>query len=110
MITIERLKNWGADVETGLSRCVNNETLYLRLVKICLDEVLSGTLGEALESGESDKAFEIAHKLKGGSGNLALTPINAPLCVLTDLLRNKTLGDCGKLYEEIMKEANKLKD
>ena len=32
MITVEELRSAGADVETGLSRCVGNETLYLKLV------------------------------------------------------------------------------
>ena len=32
MITIEKLKAFGADVEDGLQRCMNNQDFYLMLV------------------------------------------------------------------------------
>ena len=38
MITIEELKNNGADVNTGLSRCVGKEDLYLKLVNMGLGD------------------------------------------------------------------------
>ena len=65
MLTIEKLKEYGADVETGLARCANNEALYLRLVGLCEQELSSNALGEALKAGDFDKAFDIVHKLKG---------------------------------------------
>ena len=108
MLTIENLKEYGADVEKGLSRCADKESLYLRLVKIVVDELASGKLGEALDENSVDKAFEIAHKLKGGVSNVALTPVLAPLSELTELLRNNTPGDYQKLYADIMAETEKL--
>ena len=33
-MTIEELKAYGADTDAGLQRCMNNESFYLRLVKI----------------------------------------------------------------------------
>ncbi len=108
MLTIEKLTKYGADVEQGLLRCANNEALYLRLVGLCIKELSSCALGDALKAGDLDKAFEIAHKLKGGASNLALTPISVPICELTDLLRNKTPGDYETLYTEIVKETAAL--
>lgn len=108
MLTIDHLKEYGADVETGLSRCANNEGLYLRLVNLCVQELSSNGLEPALKTGDLDKAFEIAHKLKGGVTNLALTPVADPVCELTDLLRNKTPGNYDALYTQIMKETDKL--
>lgn len=108
MLTIEKLKVYGADTDEGLSRCANNEALYLRLVKICIDELKLDALGEALRANDPDRAFDAAHKLKGGVNNLALEPVAAPLCELTELLRNKTPGDYDKLYGEIMKQTEKL--
>ena len=108
MLTVERLKEYGADTEKGLSRCANNEALYLRLVGITMRDLSSGALGEALEADDFDKAFDIAHKLKGGVTNLALTPIADPLCALTELLRKKGPGDYETLYAEIIHKANEL--
>lgn len=108
MLTVGKLREFGADVNTGLSRCANNEGLYIRLVGITVKEISSGTLGKAIEEGDFDKAFEIAHKLKGGVTNLALTPISGPLCELNELLRNKTPGDYKTLYSEIISKTNEL--
>ena len=108
MLTVDQLREYGADVETGLSRCANNEGLYLRLVNICAQELSSQALETALKAGELDQAFEIAHKLKGGVTNLALTPIAEPVCELTELLRSKTPGDYDALYAEMMQKTNEL--
>ena len=108
MLTVDKLEKYGADTTTGLSRCADNEALYLRLVDITVRELSSGSLGEALEAGDFDKAYYIAHKLKGGVNNLALTPIAGPLCALTELLRNKSSGDYEALYAEIIHKTNEL--
>lgn len=108
MLTVEALKNFGADVDTGLSRCANNEKLYIRLVGIMIQELSSKALGTAIEEGDLDKAFEIAHKLKGGAANLALTPIADPLSELTELFRSKTPGDYNALYNEIVRKTEEL--
>ena len=36
MLTIDSLKQWGANTEEGLQRCMNNESMYLRLVDMFL--------------------------------------------------------------------------
>ena len=105
MLTIEKLKAYGADVEKGLSRCANNEALYLRLVGLCVGELSSNALGDALMAGDLEKAFDIAHKLKGGVSNLALTPLSAPILELTERLRAKTPENYEPLYNEIVKET-----
>lgn len=108
MLTIGKLKEFGADVDTGLSRCANNEELYIRLAWITVQELSSGALGKAIEEGDLDSAFQIAHKLKGGVTNLALMPIAEPLCELTELLRNKTPGNYETLYAEVIRRTNDL--
>ncbi len=75
MLTIDALKKYGANVEEGLTRCINNEALYLRLAGTVVDEKNFDKLRNALEEGNLDEAFEAAHALKGVLGNLALTPI-----------------------------------
>ena len=108
MLDLEKLKQFGADVEKGLSRCAGNEALYLRLVKLCVEELKADALGQALAAGDLDRAFDAAHKLKGGAGNLALDPLSVPVCELTELLRHKTPGDYDRLHGEIMEKAAAL--
>lgn len=108
MINVESLRKYGADVDKGLSRCANNEALYIRLVKLIVEELRDGALFEALKAADLDRAFDVAHKLKGGVTNLALTPISVPICELTELLRNKKAGDYEALYFEIVNKTDEL--
>lgn len=70
-----------------------------------VQEISADALGAALKEGDLDRAFEVAHKWKGGVNNLALDPIAAPVCELTELLRSKTPGDYEKLHGDILKET-----
>ena len=48
-MTINDLKAYGANLEEGLSRCMNNESFYLRLVKMIPGDDNFRKLKEALE-------------------------------------------------------------
>ncbi len=102
MITIEELKNLGADVQTGLARCVGKEDLYLKLVSMGLGDVKFEELETALQTQNLDKAFELCHALKGVIGNLALTPMFEALSSLTEKLRNHEAADYSAMYLDIM--------
>jgi hypothetical protein len=103
MVTIEGLRAYGAKVDEGIARCMNNEGFYLRVVNMALADGNFDRLKAALEAGDSPAAFEAAHALKGATGNVALTPIYEPVCRLTELLRGRTEPvDAGDLLDEIM--------
>ena len=108
MITLEKLKSFGADIETGLSRCLNKEDFYLKMVNMGLSDEHFDSLGSAIVAGDLDGAFENVHALKGVLGNLSLTPLYEKTCELTELLRNKTPGDYEGLYKEIIKMRDEL--
>ena len=109
MLTLDYLRTFGADVDSALARCMNNEAFYLKLVKMSLDQPSVQDLGKALEEGNLDKAFEEAHKLKGVMGNLSLSPVLEPVTELTELLRHKTPGDYARLYSVIRDKTEELK-
>lgn len=109
MITIEKLNAYGADTADGLKRCLGMEEFYLELVGSALDDTQLIRLGNALSANDLDAAFEAAHSLKGVYGNLSLTPLYAPMCELTELLRSKTVSGCAELYKEIMKRFEALR-
>ena len=107
-MTIEELKAYGADADAGLQRCMNNESFYLRLVKMIPGDDNFRKLKEALEGGNLDAAFEAAHALKGSSGNLALTPIYAPVNEMTDLLRARTQTDYTEGLKAVLEARDRL--
>ena len=108
MITIEELKAQGADVETGLSRCVGNEALYLKLVGMGLGDTKFEELESAVKAGNLDKAFELCHALKGVIGNLALTPLYEALSDLTEKLRAREEADYQAMYSNIIEIRSKF--
>ena len=109
MLTIDALKEYGANVEEGLARCMNNEAFYLRLVKMAAGDAGFEKLDTAIAANDMDAAFEAAHALKGALGNLALTPVFAPASQLTELLRARTPGDHAALVTEIAVQRDKLR-
>ena len=93
MITIESVRKYGANVDEGLQRCVNNEQLYLTLVNRFLDQNTFPDLKAAIQANDLEKAFHIAHSLKGVIGNLSLSPLYDVIYQMTELLRNRTEMD-----------------
>ena len=108
MLTIEKLREYGADVEEGLTRCMNNEAFYLRLVNMAVDDAGFGRLQSAVEAGDRKESFEAAHALKGMLGNLALSPMSEPVSEMTELLRAGEDADYQSLYETIREQREKL--
>ena len=102
MLTVNDLRDWGANVDEALVRCLNNETFYLTLVKKAIKDPAFDRLKEACEAGDLDQGFDAAHSLKGMMANLALTPILRPVEKITELLRSRTAMDYSPLVAEIL--------
>ena len=96
MLTLESLKAAGADTDDGMSRCMNNEAFYLRLVKMALADANFDRLSEALTAQDYAAAFESAHALKGMLGNVSLTSLADPVVRMTEALRPGLPADVGE--------------
>ena len=51
MITLDALKQYGANTAEGLARCLKNETFYLRMVGMALADKNFDKLKEAMDAG-----------------------------------------------------------
>lgn len=102
MLTVEKLKQFGADTEEGLSRCMNMEEFYLNLCGMIKTEQNFAVLKEAIDKNDLDKAFEAAHSLKGVLGNLSITPLYSLSSEITELLRRKAEADYPALVEQLL--------
>ena len=108
MLTLDKLKEYGANTDEGLMRCMNNESFYITLVgKVTADKRLS-QLEAQLAANDLDGAFESAHALKGMYSNLALAPLTKPISEMTDLLRSRTDTDYSALMNEAKTQFEKL--
>ncbi len=109
MLTIDNLKELGADVATGITRCVNDEGFYLKMVNMSLQDANFDKLKAAIEGGDLDAAFESAHALKGILGNVSLTNLYEPIAEMTEELRARKEIDYSGYIETIFSELEKLR-
>ncbi len=108
MLTLDVLKQYGANVTEGLGRCMNNEAFYLRMVGMAIRDDNVAALDAAVKKGHYKEAFELAHGLKGMYANLSLTPLSVPLSEITELLRAEADTDYTTLMNEIVLQKQKL--
>ena len=106
MITIDELKQFGANTDEGVARCMGNEEFYLKLVSTVPGQKEFTVLSDNIAEGDLSAAFEAAHALKGVLGNLSLTPLYDKVCEITELLRAKTDTD----YSELLKQISDLNE
>lgn len=110
MITIDNLKAFGADVTEGVKRCLDDEEFYIDLVKSVIPDERIPELEKYIAAKDFDKAFEVAHALKGMYGNISLTPIYEPICQITELLRDKKDVDYSGYLSKAKAEKKRLDD
>lgn len=104
MLTVDALRAWGANVDEGLGRCMNNEPFYLRMVDMALADPNFDRLDAALAAGDAKAAFDAAHALKGAIGNVSLSPIYDPIVEITEAVRG-----CSEL-PDVSDPARRVRD
>ncbi len=111
MLTIDRLKDFGANTAEGLGRCMNMEDFYLSLVKKATADNKTEKLRLQLYDRDINAAFETAHALKGMFANLSLDPLTRPISELTELLRggDADVDECTALLKEAEKQLEALR-
>lgn len=102
----EQLKNAGVDVETGLKRFMNNESLYMKFLTKFLSEPTYEKLRDCIQDEDYQEAFRQAHTLKGVSANLSMTLLTEKVSELVELLRNceNASGEVAEKAKEYMNE------
>ncbi|MDR1117630.1 MAG: Hpt domain-containing protein [Oscillospiraceae bacterium] len=63
------------DVESGLSRVRGNKTIYKRMLQLFLQSEEFASFEAQLEAKDYQRASEVAHGIKGMTGNLGMPRI-----------------------------------
>lgn len=109
MITLETLKEYGANTDEALARCMNNADFYVMLVGKSLNDANFDKLKEAIAAKNLDEAFSAAHALKGVVTNLSLTPLAEPIIEITEALRAGEDRDYSGLLNTMDEQLARLK-
>ncbi len=107
---MDDLREYGANVDEGLERCMGMEDFYLEMIELGISDERFEQLGKDLEANNLDDAFETVHALKGVIGNLALTPLYETICEVTEHLRSREEIDYKPLYDKLIEQRNQVKE
>ncbi len=84
---VERLGNWGCDTAGAMKRMADDESFYIECLRDVAEDPYFDILKEALGAGDTAKAFDAAHALKGVLLNVGLTPIYNKTVEIVEPLR-----------------------
>ena len=108
-MNIEDLKNYGIDVNDGLSRFMNNAAMYEKFLAKFSQNDTYPQLKQAIENNNPEEGFFHAHTLKGVCGNLSFSELLVPLNELVEYLRAGNIEDAPKLLEAVTEKYNLTK-
>lgn len=86
---IDGLIRWGADPNAAIKRMLGDEELFFKLMNDFIKSPDWDMLLELINNESFKDAFVIAHRMKGSSADLSLTPLYESLCYVTDDLRGE---------------------
>lgn len=75
MLTMDALREYGADTQAGLARCLNDESLYLGLVEMLMNDHRFEDMCLAVQTMSQRHALHEAHALWETASSLALRPL-----------------------------------
>ncbi|MDR0826818.1 MAG: Hpt domain-containing protein [Desulfovibrio sp.] len=93
----------GIDVTSGLPRVAGNKKLYLKLLRMVAAEApqTKEKLRAAIAAGDTHETRELAHSLKGSSGNLSLTNVQAAALRLESAAKAEDIPSLGQRLNEL---------
>ncbi|MCM1144983.1 MAG: hypothetical protein NC318_12805 [Blautia sp.] len=100
---LEELEALGVNVEEGLERVLDDESLYETMLDMFPDRVNGSPIAiEDFEADSLDTLVERVHMLKGLTGNLAMTPLFEGYLQTLELLRAGRPKEAVVEYERIL--------
>lgn len=105
----DKFEAYGGDYSDTMARFMGNEAMYRKFLGMLFQDQNLQKLGDALEGGDMQAAFEAAHTLKGVVGNMGLTPLYEAVCAIVEPLRAKAGGDYASLYQAVRAEYARAK-
>ncbi len=105
---LDILRDYGADIDGVMDRFMDDEELLADCLVEFMGEDQLLKLRAAIESKDYEESFEVAHALKGVSGNLGLTPLFDKVCVLVESLRAKDYGPVENEFSDVCDAYDKF--
>lgn len=104
----DSLKDWGCDVDGALARFIGDRELYRSCLHTAAGDQNFELLPEALRAGETARAFECAHTLKGMLANMGLTPLYDVVVRIVEPLRAGETAGLLPACDELLAARDRL--
>lgn len=103
MKSLQELEEDGIDIDGAMERFMNNEEMFRHFLRELPEDGVYTLLMEAFDAGNVEKAFALAHQLKGIVANLSLLHLYNTVYDIVEILREKQLPceECRKHFSEI---------
>ncbi len=82
------LSAYGIDHQAGVHRCMDDRTLYERMLIAFLQDDSFARAKAAMQEKDYERLFECAHEMKGACGNVDFLDLLGAVAPLVELLRN----------------------
>lgn len=91
------------DLKDFMERVQDDKELLLELLDIFQEDFVGKrqTLETAVKSNDIAKIKEVAHSLKGASGNISAKDMHANFLKLEQAVKNNDLGQLGPILKEV---------
>jgi HPt (histidine-containing phosphotransfer) domain-containing protein len=103
---LNKLKNWGCDINGALERFLNDKDLYCECLLMFVEDDNFKSLKLHINDEDKKVPFSYVHTLKGVAGNLGLSPLFESLSELCDALRVDDYYVNSGLYERTVVDYN----
>lgn len=106
----QRLMDAGINVDTGISRFMGNEGLFLKFLGKFLQDTNFAGLAEAVKKQDVEEAFHCAHTLKGVCGNLSMDELYKLVSVQTEFFREGNIQEGADMMEKVSAVYGRVKE
>ena len=98
---LEELQKLNVDVEISLERFLGNADMYIGFIKEFPSDKSIYTIENYLDEEKWEHAFEIAHTLKGVTGNLGMTTMFEDFSKMCVAYRKNDYTEMKTIYNKI---------
>ena len=97
------LHEYGIDYKSGIARCLNDASLYEKVLMLFLEDTSLAHARIAFDRGDYSMLFVCLHELKGAAGNADLTELTLAVTPLVELLRRGggTDAEIARMYDRV---------
>lgn len=108
MNMLDELKGLGVDVDEGIARLTGNPAFYEKMLFRFPEMLSKSSVDPDFDCNDYGEVIELAHAIKGATGNLSLTPLFQAYGEIVALLRAEQPQQAKEVLHQILPIQEKI--